>query len=190
MARIVLFHHAQGLRPDVEAWAESLRAGGHEVTAPDLYERATFDDLDSGVANMEEVGLPELIRRGSKALEEQPGDVVYAGFSIGAKLAQYFTSTRPQARAALLMYGGATNEPIDWPAGVPAQIHYMADDDWADAWAVAPFAATIEAAGGTLEAFSYPGEAHLFADPDGPDYDRGAADLMLKRELELLARLD
>ncbi|MBB5933498.1 dienelactone hydrolase [Streptomyces zagrosensis] len=35
---IVLFHSAYGLRPAVHTAAERLRAAGHEVHLPDLYE--------------------------------------------------------------------------------------------------------------------------------------------------------
>jgi len=38
MAEVVLFHHAQGLTPGVIGFAEQLRAEGHTVHAPDLFE--------------------------------------------------------------------------------------------------------------------------------------------------------
>jgi dienelactone hydrolase len=189
VARIVLFHHAQGLRPDVEDWAESLRSGGHEVSTPDLFEGAAFDNLEDGVANRDQIGIRELIRRAASALSELPPDLVYSGFSMGAQAAQYFAATRPEARAAILMHGGMPGEPIEWPGGTLAQLHYMTGDPWVDAELVPPFAAAVEAAGSKLEVFSYPGEGHLFADPAGADYDPAAAGAMLERELDLLERL-
>lgn len=53
MAEILLFHHAQGRTPGVRAFAETLRAAGHAVHVPDLYDGATFDDLDAGVVHAE-----------------------------------------------------------------------------------------------------------------------------------------
>jgi hypothetical protein len=41
-----------------------VRAAGHTVHAPDLYDGRTFDDLRQGVAYAEQVGFPEIIRRG------------------------------------------------------------------------------------------------------------------------------
>ena len=61
MAHVALFHHAQGLRPDVLAWADSLRVAGHEVETPDLYEGRTFDLLEDGIAHRDELGIPALM---------------------------------------------------------------------------------------------------------------------------------
>jgi dienelactone hydrolase len=49
MAEILLFHHAQGQTPGFLAFADDLRAAGHVVHAPDLYDGRTFSDLDAGV---------------------------------------------------------------------------------------------------------------------------------------------
>ena len=46
MAHIVLFHSALGLRPAVHRFADALRAAGHQVTTPDLFDGAVFDRLD------------------------------------------------------------------------------------------------------------------------------------------------
>ena len=37
MAHVLLFHHIQGLTEGVVAFADELRAAGHEVTTPDLF---------------------------------------------------------------------------------------------------------------------------------------------------------
>jgi len=42
MAEVILFHHAQGLTDGVGAFADDLRAAGHVVHTPDLYEGRTF----------------------------------------------------------------------------------------------------------------------------------------------------
>ena len=42
MTDVILFHHAQGLTAGVLQFAEELRAAGHRVTVPDLYEGHTF----------------------------------------------------------------------------------------------------------------------------------------------------
>ena len=38
MAEVVLFHHLQGLTEGVRAFAGELRAGGHTVHTPDLFD--------------------------------------------------------------------------------------------------------------------------------------------------------
>ena len=64
MAEVLLFHHAQGLTAGVRSFAGALRARGHVVHTPDLYEGRTFAGLDEGVAHAEEVGFDTIIGRG------------------------------------------------------------------------------------------------------------------------------
>jgi dienelactone hydrolase len=192
VARVVLFHHAQGLRPDVLDWADSLRKAGHEVDTPDLFEGMTFDRLEDGIAHRDELGMPALIGRAAEALEPLPAELVYAGFSMGASSAHYFAVTRPGAEAAVLMHGTAPAGSLGgspWPSGVPLQLHRARVDPMMDPVGGKALEASARAAGAELEVFTYPLEGHLFADPDGPDYDRDSAQLMLERELALLSRL-
>jgi dienelactone hydrolase len=42
MAEVLLFHHAQGLTPGISAFAHELRATGHTVHVPDLFDGRTF----------------------------------------------------------------------------------------------------------------------------------------------------
>ena len=57
MAESILFHHAHGLTDGVRAFADELRAAGHVVHMPDLYDGKTFADLDDGVRYAREVGF-------------------------------------------------------------------------------------------------------------------------------------
>jgi dienelactone hydrolase len=45
MAELVLFHHALGLTAGCLSFADELRAAGHVVHAPDLYDGKTFTQL-------------------------------------------------------------------------------------------------------------------------------------------------
>ncbi len=192
MAHVVLFHHAQGLRPDVLAWGDSLRDAGHEVEAPDLYEGRTFDLLEDGIAHRDELGVPTLMARAAAFLEGAPDELVYAGFSMGASTAHYFGVMRPGALALLLMHGTAPAASLGeapWPSGVPGQLHKKAEDSLTDEAGPAAAEESARSAGAQFDVFTYPGEGHLFADPNGPDYDAEAAGLMLERELALLESL-
>jgi dienelactone hydrolase len=189
VAGIVLFHHAQGLRSDVLGWADSFRDAGHEVTTPDLFEGRTFDRLEDGIAHRDELGVPQLMQRAAEFLTDLPNQLVYAGFSMGASTAHYFAVTRPGAQGVLLMHGTAPAASLGdagWPSGLAAQLHKKDDDpEMADEGVEA----LERSAGGAVDVFIYPGTGHLFADPDGPDYDEEAARLMLERELEFLSRM-
>jgi dienelactone hydrolase len=189
VATVLLFHHAQGRTPGFLTFADELRAAGHIIHAPDLYDGRTFRDLREGVAYAEQVGFPEIIRRGSDAAKELPADIVYAGFSLGVLPAQALAQTRPGARGALLFHGCVAPSEFgtSWPEAVPLQIHMMDADEWAeDDRAVAE--ALVEKTP-TAELFLYPGSAHLFADPSSGDYDEEAAALLEGRTLAFLHRV-
>jgi dienelactone hydrolase len=187
MAEIVLFHSALGLRPGVHALAEHVRAAGHRVHLPDLFDGEVFEDLATGVAKRDALGIPEIARRAATAVEDLSAELVYAGLSLGTGPAQMLAQTRPGARAALLLHGvlPAAAFGAPWPARVPLAIHTMDRDPWVDLDAARALAS--EAAHGELHL--YPGEGHLFADPGLPEFDDDAASLLLRRTLAFLARV-
>lgn len=186
---MLLFHHAQGRTAGFLAFADELRAAGHVVHTPDLYDGETFATIDEGVGYAKQVGFGELAERGRRAAEGLPAELVYAGFSLGVMPAQELAQTRPGAQGALLFsaafpaseFGGA------WPAGVPLQIHMMEDDEWAteDLPAARELVESVDGA----ELFLYPGDKHLFADSSLPDYDERAAKLLTERVLAFLPRV-
>ena len=185
MAEVLLFHHALGLTAGVQTFADELRAAGHAVHVPDLYEGRTFGDLDDGVAHARQIGFDTVVERGRRAAEHLPNELVYAGFSLGVMPAQLLTMTRPGARGALFLHSAV--EPAEfgraWPSGVPLQIHAMEDDDWGDVDVARELVAAVDEA----ELFLYPGDAHLFADSSLPSYDADAAALLTRRVLDFLA---
>lgn len=189
MATVLLFHHAQGQTPGFLTFADDLRAAGHTVHAPDLYDGRTFGELTEGVAHAEQVGFSEIIRRGSDAARELPAEIVYAGFSLGVLPAQALAQTRPGARGALLFHGCVSPSEFGtaWPEGVPLQVHMMDADKWADEDRVAAEALVEQIP--TAELFLYPGSGHLFADPGSGDYHEAAARLLKERTLAFLHRV-
>jgi dienelactone hydrolase len=186
MAEVLLFHHAQGQTRGFLAFADELRAAGHVVHAPDLYDGKTFTDLDEGVGYAKQVGFDTIIERCRLAARSLPNELVYAGFSLGVMGAQELAQTRPGAKGALLFSAAlpASEFGGSWPQGVPLQIHMMEGDEWAleDLPAARELVETIEGA----ELFLYPGDRHLFADSSLPDHDEGAAKLLNERVLSFL----
>ncbi|MDK3255598.1 dienelactone hydrolase family protein [Blastococcus capsensis] len=185
MAELVLFHHAQGLTAGCRAFADDLRAGGHVVHTPDLYEGRTFATLDDGVAHAEAIGFGTVLQRGRAAVDNLPERLVYAGFSLGVLPAQLLAQTRPGAAGAVLMHAAVPLGELgdDWPAGVPVQFHTMDADEQGDADVARTLAGTIDGA----EFFSYPGDRHLFTDRSLPDHVPAAAALLMQRVLGFLA---
>ncbi|HEX5115497.1 MAG TPA: dienelactone hydrolase family protein [Pseudonocardiaceae bacterium] len=192
MTTVVLFHSVLGRRPAVLATGEALRAAGHEVTVPDLYDGEVFDDMNVAVGHYEGIGVPEMIRRTEAAVADLPADVVYAGFSNGGVSAEYLAASRPGARGALLLHAAIPLPALGipaWPAGLPAQVHYASADPWRSADGVDLLAESVRAAGGRFEFFEYPVTGHLFADPGMPEYDEKSAALLLERMLKFLGEV-
>jgi dienelactone hydrolase len=190
MTQILLFHHAQGQTDGFLAFADELRAAGHVVHAPDLYDGNTYTDLDEGVGYAREVGFGTIAERGRAAAEALPSELVYAGFSLGVMPAQMLAQTRPGTKGALLFSAAfpASEFGESWPDGVPLQIHMMENDEWA--LEDLPAARELVESTDGAELFLYPGDKHLFADSSLSDYDEGAATLLMERVLAFLRAAD
>jgi len=193
VADVLLYHHAQGLTPGVVRFADDLRAAGHTVHTPDLFDGRTFDSIEDGMAYIQSQGFDELRAKGVKLAESYPTGLVYAGMSFGAAIAQQLAQTRPGAKGALLFYSAI---PISgdwafgpWPAGVPVQIHGMDNDPIfvgeGDIDAAREIVEKVEDA----ELFLYPGDQHYFADSSLPSYDPEATALLTRRVIEFLDRV-
>jgi dienelactone hydrolase len=192
MAEVILFHHVAGLTEGVRSFAERLRAGGHAVHTPDLFDGETAATIEEGLALVDRIGDAELQSRGQAALAGLPEALVYAGFSYGSGMAQQFAQKRPGARGALL-YEGCLPLTGDWgvgpwPQGLRAQVHGMDADpffalegDLANAREIATVAGP-----GIVDVFTYPGDGHLFTDSSLPAYDKDATALVIERSIAFL----
>ncbi|AZM52744.1 dienelactone hydrolase [Streptomyces sp. WAC 01529] len=187
---IMLFHSTYGLRPAVRAAADRLRAAGHEVWTPDLFDGRTFDDVEAGRAHQDEIGKDELLKRAILAAAPySERGLVYAGFSLGAATAQTLALGDEKARGLLLLHGTsdiAENVSVD---GLPVQLHVaepdpFETDDWLSAWYL-----RMGRAGADVEIYRYPGAGHLYTDPDLDDHDAEAAETTWRTALGFLETL-
>jgi dienelactone hydrolase len=193
VAEVLLFHHAQGLTAGVRAFADELRAAGHTVHTPDLFQGQTFASIDEGLAHAKSVGFETILENGLRLADDLPDELVYAGMSLGEMIAQKLAQTRAGARGALMLYACI---PISgewafgpWPRGVPVQIHGMDADPIFVGEGDIDAAREIVASVDDAELFLYPGDQHYFADSSLPSYDEEATALLMKRVLEFLARV-
>ena len=195
MAAVVLFHHVLGLTEGVRNFAERLAGPDHTVYVPDLYAGHVADNLEEGFALKNSIGDDALADRVEQALEPWPGDLVYAGISLGVMTAQRLAQTRAGARGALL-YEACLPITGDWafgpwPSGVPVQIHGMDDDQFfaheGDVEAARQIVETVGPDQASLHL--YPGSSHLFTDDSLPSYDAAATDLVLERSRAFLNAL-
>jgi len=189
MAEVVVFHHAQGLTTGVAAFADALRAAGHPVHTPDLFDGRTFGSIEDGLAYANQLGFPgEILRRGAAAVADLPAELVYVGFSLGVLPAQQLAQTRPGARGAVLLYScvPVTEFGPAWPADVPVQVHGMDADPIFVGEGDIDAARDLVAQAKDGELFLYPGDQHYFADSSLPSYDPAATALLTERVLALL----
>jgi dienelactone hydrolase len=193
MTEVLLFHHAQGLTPGVHSFAGNLRAGGHVVHTPDLFDGRVFASTEAGLAHIEMTGFDDLRKRGLRIADALPSNLVYAGFSFGVVPAQQLAQTRSGARGALLFHSCL---PVSgqwafgpWPRTVPVQIHAMDNDPIFTGEADIEAAREIVATAADAELFLYPGDQHYFADNSLPSYDAGATELLTRRVLQFLDRV-
>lgn len=191
VTEVVVFHHAQGLTSGVVAFADELRAAGHTVYTPDLYDGRVLATRSEGLAVAQELSFGTIVERGRRAVVELPIDLVYIGFSLGVLPAQTLAQTRPGARGAILAHSAI--DPMEfggaWPDTVPLQLHMVEGDELA----LPPNEdlATARALGAATGAhlFLYPGTAHLPTDRSLPDYDVSIATPFTERVLAFLAAL-
>ncbi|BFO20713.1 dienelactone hydrolase family protein [Streptomyces sp. KM77-8] len=191
LMNIMLFHSTFGLRPAVHRAAERLRAAGHEVWTPDLFEGRTFDEAEEARAYQDGIGKEELLKRAVLAAAPySERGLVYAGFSLGAAVAQTLALGDGRARGLLLLHGTsdlAENASVD---ELPVQLHVaepdpFETDDWLSAWYL-----RMGRAGADVEVYRYAGAGHLYTDSGLPDYDEEAAEATWRVALGFLDALD
>ncbi|MDT0569700.1 dienelactone hydrolase family protein [Streptomyces sp. DSM 3412] len=174
---IMLFHSIYGLRPAVRRAADRLRGAGHEVWTPDLFNGRTFDTVEEGRALHEELGREELLKRAVLAAAPySERGLVYAGFSLGAAVAQTLALGDKNARGLLLLHGTSDIAATASVDDLPVQLHVaepdpFEPDDWLSAWYL-----QMRKVGADVEVYRYAGAGHLYTDPDLPDYDEEAAE--------------
>lgn len=187
---IMLFHSAYGLRPAVRDAADRLRTAGHEVWTPDLFEGRTFDTVEDGMEFKERIGKEELLKRAVLAAAPySERGLLYAGFSLGASVAQTLALGDERARALLLLHGTSDIAPDTQVDELPVQLHVaepdqFETDDWLSAWYL-----QMGRAGADVEIYRYAGAGHLYTDPGLPDYDEEAAEATWRVALGFLDSL-
>lgn len=189
MSHIVLFHSALGLRSGVQHLADALRKAGHAVTAPDLYDGEVFDGYQAGGSKWFAIGIPAILQKAQTACAELQDDLVFAGFSNGAAVAEFLAATHPKAKGAILMHGALPLEMLQlpsWPRHVSVQLHYNNKDPFRNPDNDAMLEKAVKASGASFEEFLYDGDTHLFTDPSLPDYDDASTRLLVERVLDFV----
>lgn len=188
MVQVVMFHSAYGLRQAEAGAAARLRAAGHDVITPDLYDGQTASSLDAALALMDTVGWEVICARARRALRVVTGAAVLAGFSMGAGVIGSVWHQRRAAAGVVLLHGIAPI-PANARTALPVQVHLAEDDPFAPRQAVEQWQADTVRAGLAGEVFTYPGAGHFYTDPCLADYHSASADQTWQRVTAFLAAL-
>jgi dienelactone hydrolase len=188
MSQIVLFHHAMGLTPGVEALADRLRDGGHRVLTPDLFDGRTFTDLPSGLAHVGEIGDDELLERATAACADLPPEIFCAGLSLGAVPAQHLLQTRPGVLGGLLLHSFVDPSQLagQWPDDRPVDVFAMEHDPFFVDDGDLAAARRWQQEHPNLRIHLYPGHGHLFTEPESEDHDAAVTAALVDDLLRVL----
>lgn len=189
---VVVYHTAYGLRPAIMEFADKVRAAGHIVHTPDLYDGEVFIDRNDAIRKIQELGFDHLLERARAAVERLPDDLVYVGFSNGGACAELLAATRPGARGAILIHAPLMVRDLGWtvwPSNVPVQVHSADKDPIRNQAVIETLGMKVRQSGSEFQQFDYDASGHLFADPAFPAYNADAAELMTKRVLEFLEKV-
>jgi dienelactone hydrolase len=187
---VAVFHSALGVRAGIHDAADRLRAAGHTVTVVDQYDGRSFGDLDEASAYVDEVGFPALMQVALDAVADLPDGFSALGFSNGGGMAEHVATQRPVDRVVLAsgtlpleMLGVAS-----WPTRTATQIHYALGDPHRNEQWLQAVVTSIETSGASVDLHTdYPGDGHLFTDPELPDHDAANTALFWQRVLAFLA---
>jgi dienelactone hydrolase len=185
VTHIALFHSVYGLRPAVLTAAETFRAAGHHVTAPDLFGGRVAQSIEEGFAISADVGWATIMRRARDAVRDLPAEAVLAGLSMGTGVAGELLAERRET-AGLLLLNGVGGDRRSMRGGLPVQVHVGEADTMFPPADVAAWRASLPAA---VEVYTYPAIGHFFTDPGVDDYDEPAARLAWQRALTFVETL-
>ena len=169
-----------GLVDHVKDLAERFAAAGFTALAPDFFHGAATDEPDEAMRLMMGLAMDQAAKdvAGAADLPLRPG----VGDEPGARRRRVLHGrlARPveptvaeNIQAAVGFYPAMPWERMnpDWPGytGKAAMIHCSEEDGTSAAPGIRTAVEAIEAAGGTVEVFDYPGTQHAFFNDDRPE---------------------
>jgi carboxymethylenebutenolidase len=198
-AGVLVLHAWWGLTSVFVDVCDRLAAAGFVALAPSLFaEGATAATIAEAEALIEahdrapaeaeavvQAAVEQL--RGLPALTGAQIGVI--GFSMGAYWALYVSQVRPDDVGAVVAVYGTDDG--DYGTARAAYLgHFAEQDDFEPLEGVRALEERIRAAGREVTFHVYPGTGHWFVEPNRPEYDAAAAELVWERTLAFLkARL-
>ena len=198
-AGVLVLHAWWGLTSVFTDVCDRLAAAGYVALAPSLFPggataatiaeaEALVDAHDRAPAEAEAVvqAAAEQLRGLAAVTGAQIGVI---GYSMGAYWALRLSQVRPDDVGTVAVFYGTDDG--DYRTARAAYLgHFAERDDFEPLEAVRALEEKIRAAGREVTFHVYPGTGHWFVEPNRPEYDAEAADLVWERTLAFLkARL-
>jgi carboxymethylenebutenolidase len=196
---VLVLHAWWGLTSVFIDVCDRLAAAGYVALAPSLFPggataatiaeaEALVDAHDRAPAEAEAVvqAAAEQLRGLAAVTGAQIGVI---GYSMGAYWALHLSQVRPDDVGTVAVFYGTDDG--DYSTARAAYLgHFAERDDFEPLEAVRALEEKIRAAGREVTFHVYPGTGHWFVEPNRPEYDAEAADLVWERTLAFLkARL-
>jgi carboxymethylenebutenolidase len=193
---VLVVHENRGLNPHIEDVTRRLALEGFVAFAPDALfplggypgdedkARELFPKLDQSKTVEDFVTAARRLRADANG----NGRLGVVGFCYGGSMSNLLATRLPELAAAVPFYGGAA--PLDRVGAIKAKLllHFASNDERINAqWP--PYRDTLEVAGVSFEAFTYPNTQHGFNNDTTPRFDPAAAALAWERTVAFFRRL-
>jgi carboxymethylenebutenolidase len=194
---VVVIQEWWGLVPHVRDLADRFAMEGFVALAPDLYHGVSTTEPDEAGKLLMGLAMDQAAKdiAGAAAYltarpETSSDGVGTVGFCMGGSLALWSATLSPDVRVAVGCYPAIPWERMSptWSsyAGKAAAIHAAEGDGGTAADGIQLAKAAIEAAGGTVDLYDYPGTQHAFVNDTRPEvYDAAATALVWERTIAL-----
>jgi carboxymethylenebutenolidase len=185
---VILLHEFFGLQQSFKSYADLLNDQGFTVLAPDLYDGAIADSVESARALAQSLDVERTAGRIKEAAQHLTDNwhprLGVVGFSLGADFAVELAQDL-DVEATVLYYGLGDIQPDKWRS--PVLGHFGDRDEWTSHFEAEAMIAELQANGVESEMHLYPGAGHWFANADVPAaYDPAAAELAFQRTADFL----
>jgi carboxymethylenebutenolidase len=197
---VIVIQEWWGLVGHITEIVDRFAASGFVALAPDLYHGVATTEpdqarrllmgmaMDTAAADIS--GAAQYLTSLPSSVSDPIGAV---GFCMGGSLALWSATLAPQIVATVAFYPGIPWERMapKWQnyQGKTAIIHCSESDGTSMAPGIQLARTSIEAAGGQVALFDYPGTHHAFFNSDRPDvFDPKSADLAWDRTVDFLRK--
>jgi carboxymethylenebutenolidase len=191
---VVVIQEWWGLLGHIKSVCDRFAAEGFVALAPDLYRGAATDEPSQAQRLMMGLAMDAAaqdIGGAARYLGQRgTGKVGAVGFCMGGSLALWAAALSDDISAAVGFYPAVPWERMspEWGnyAGKAAVLHCSEEDGTSAAEGIQIATKAIEAAGGEVTVYDYPGTRHAFFNDDRPEvYDDDAARAAWARTLEV-----